>query len=48
MKPDKQVELRDKIMAGLEVAYERMLEFKRQRNSVVVVARDGRIVRLMP
>lgn len=48
MKPEKQIELRDKIMAGLEIAYERMLEFKRQRNSVVVVAREGEIVRLKP
>lgn len=48
MNPEKQIELRDKIMAGLELAYARMLEFKRQKNSVVVVARDGNIIRLKP
>ncbi len=48
MNPEKQTELRDKIIAGLEIAYERMLEFKRQKNSVVVVARDGKIVRIKP
>lgn len=44
----KQPELRAKILAGLEVAYERMLKFKRQKNSEVVVIRDGKIVRLQP
>lgn len=48
MNPEKQTELRDKIVAGLEIAYERMLQFKRQKNSVVVVARDGKIVRIKP
>ena len=48
MKPEAQIELREKILAGLEVAYERMLKFKRQKNSEVVVMRDGKIVRLKP
>lgn len=48
MKQEKQPELRDKILAGLTIAYERMLEFKRQRNSEVVVMREGKIVRLRP
>lgn len=41
-------ELADKIAVGLKIAYERMLEFKRQKNSEVVVMRDGEIVRLKP
>ncbi len=48
MNPDKQTELRDKLQAGLEVAYARMLEFKRQKNSEVVVVREGKIVRVKP
>ncbi len=48
MNQEKQPELRDKILTGLEIAYERMLEFKRQKNSEVVVMRDGKIVRLKP
>jgi len=40
--------LADKLTAGLHLAYERMLEFKRQKNSEVVVMRDGKIVRLKP
>ena len=45
---EQQIERQDKIVAGLKIAYERMLEFKRQKNSEVVVARDGKIVRLKP
>ena len=48
MNLEKQSELRDKILSGLEVAYKRMLEFKRQKNSEVVVMRDGKIVRFKP
>jgi len=48
MNPDKQTELRDKLIAGLEIAYKRMLEFKRQKNSEVIVTRDGKIIRFKP
>ena len=37
-----------KIIKGLEIAYERMLEFKRQKNSKLVVIRDNKIVRINP
>ena len=40
--------LADKVTAGLHLAYERMLEFKRQKNSEVVVMRDGKIIRCKP
>lgn len=43
-----ELEQQAKIVAGLKLAYERMLEFKRQKNSVVVVAREGKIVYLKP
>ncbi len=48
MNLEKQLERPEKLSAGLKIAYERMLEFKRQKNSVVVVMRDGKIVRLKP
>jgi len=48
MNPDKQTELRDKLIAGLEIAYKRMLEFKRQKNSEVIVTRDGKIIKFKP
>jgi hypothetical protein len=41
-------ELAEKLTAGLHLAYKRMLEFKRQKNSEVVVMRDGKIVRIKP
>ena len=43
-----QLERQAKIETGLKTAYERMLEFKRQKNSEVVVMRDGKIVRVKP
>ena len=43
-----QIEHQERITAGLKIAYARMLEFKRQKNSEVVVMRDGKIVRLKP
>jgi hypothetical protein len=43
-----QLERQEKIAAGLKIAYERMLEFKRQKNSEVIVIRDGKIARIKP
>ena len=48
MSLEEQLERQAKISAGLKIAYERMLEFKRQKNSEVVVMRDGKIVRIKP
>jgi hypothetical protein len=48
MNQEKQPELREKLLVGLEAAYARMLEFKRQKNSEVVVMREGKIVRIKP
>jgi hypothetical protein len=41
-------EIKNKILVGLEMAYEKMLEFKRQKNSVIVVIRDNKIVHIKP
>jgi hypothetical protein len=48
MTPEQQLERQEKIVAGLKIAYQRMLEFKRQKNSELVVVRDGNIVRVKP
>ena len=48
MKLETQLERQSRILLGLEIAYQRMLEMKRQKNSVVVVAQEGKIVRLKP
>jgi len=43
-----QIERQEKIAAGLKIAYARMLEMKRQKNSEVVVMRQGKIARVKP
>lgn len=49
MTPDaKHIEFRDKIVQGLAIAYEKLIEFKKQKNSVLVVMRDNKIVHLNP
>ncbi|MCH5599452.1 hypothetical protein [Niabella ginsengisoli] len=45
---EKQIELRDKILLGLEKVYEKLLEFKKSKNSELVVLRDNKIVRIKP
>lgn len=41
-------EFRDKIVAGLKLAFQRLVEQKKKNNSVLVVKRDGKIVHLKP
>ena len=48
MKEESKLERRNKILLGLEKSYKKMLEFKKQKNSEVVILRDGKIVRLRP
>ena len=48
MKPEKQSEFSKKIMVGLQKAYGKMIEFKRGRNSVMVVLKDKKIVYVKP
>lgn len=45
---EKQKELRDKILVGLEKVYERLIEFKKQKNSEIVVIRDNKVVNIKP
>lgn len=47
-KTEKQNELYDKILKGLELSYQRLLEFKRQKNSVLDIMKDGKIVKVKP
>lgn len=37
-----------KILKGLEKVYEKLLEFKKSKNSELVVIRDNKIVRVKP
>jgi hypothetical protein len=41
-------EERDKIVKGLEETYKRLVEYKKQKNSPLVVIRHGKIVELDP
>ena len=45
---EKQMELRDKILVGLELVYKRLIEFKREKNTEIVVMRNNKIVKLRP
>ena len=45
---EKQLELQDKILAGLEIVYERLIEYKKQKNSVLVIMKDDKIVKIKP
>ena len=40
-------EFAEKIMKGLEISFQKLLEFKKQKNSPLVVVRNGKIVKIM-
>lgn len=43
-----QQEEKKKILSGLEKAYKRLIEFKRAKNSELVILRDNKIVKIKP
>jgi len=45
---EKQLELKDKILIGLEKVYERLIEFKKQKNTELVVIKDNKILKIKP
>jgi hypothetical protein len=45
---EKQTELYNKILLGLEKVYEKLLEFKKQKNSDLVIIKDNKIVKVKP
>lgn len=45
---DKQIELRDKIVKGLEKVYEKLIEFKKEKKSKLVVMQGDKIVKINP
>ncbi len=40
-------EFTDKVLKGLELSFQKLLEFKKQKNSPLVVMRNGKIVKIM-
>lgn len=45
---EKQTELYNKILLGLEKVYEKLVEFKKQKNTELVIMRDNKVVRVKP
>jgi hypothetical protein len=45
---EKQMELKDKILIGLEKVYEKLIEFKKQKNSELVIIKDNKIIKIKP
>jgi len=45
---EKQTELHNKILYGLEKVYDRLIEFKKQKNTEMVVMKDNKIVKVKP
>jgi predicted nuclease of restriction endonuclease-like RecB superfamily len=42
------IEEKNKILKGLEKVYERLIEFKKMKNSELVILRDNKIVKIKP
>jgi hypothetical protein len=45
---EEQIEERNKILKGLELVYDRLIEFKKLKKSELVVIRDNKIVKIKP
>ena len=39
---------KNKILKGLEKAYEKMIEFKKEKNSKIVIIQENKIVEIKP
>lgn len=48
MKPEIKQDKKQKILEGLEISRKKMLEFKKQKQTPVVIMRDGKIVKIKP
>ncbi len=46
MTNEAQIEQREKILKGLELAYERLLAFKKKHNSELVIIQNDKIVKI--
>lgn len=47
-KSEKQIILYNKIVEGLELSYKKLLEFKKEKKSELVVLRNGKIQKIKP
>ena len=46
MTKENKIENKNKILKGLEKAYEKMLEFKKEKNSELVIIQNDKIVKI--
>ena len=46
MTTENKIENRNKILKGLEKAYEKMIAFKKERKSELVIIQDNKIVKI--
>lgn len=44
----KQIEMRNKILVGLDIVYERLIEYKKYKKTQLVVLKDNKIVKINP
>ena len=47
-KTDKHIEDKKKILKGLELVHEKLMEYKKLKKSDLVVIRDNKIIRIKP
>jgi hypothetical protein len=45
---EKHTEEKTKILKGLEKVYEKLIEFKKAKNSELVILRDNKVVKIKP
>ncbi len=45
---EKKDEFTEKILKGLELVYERLIEFKKQKNTPLVIMKGDKIVKIKP
>lgn len=38
--------IREKILKGMELTHKRLIQYKKERNSDLVVSKDGKVVRI--
>jgi hypothetical protein len=48
MKTHKRTANQIKILEGMEKVYEQLIEFKKKKNSELVILKEGKIVRIKP
>jgi len=48
MTPHERIDIKNKVLKGLDLAYKRLLEEKRAKNSDLVILRDNKIVTIKP